>query len=826
MGMRCARCGFDNTANSTFCRQCGKRLRGASAKSARPGRRRLRWGRLILLAFLGIIAIGVGVVSKSVIAAWRTLPPINPAVTATGQDSIVYDRYGQPVEVLHGPSNRLTVPLNKVSAPMKEAIVAIEDHSFYSNPGFDLKSIARAALADVLHRGGLQGASTITEQLAKALYLKDNQSLTYKLQEVFLGVELARMYSKQQILDMYLNNIPFGDGTTGIGAAANAYFDETPAQLTLAQASLLAGLPQAPSLYDPFVNPKLAKARQLQVLQAMVAYDGLSEKAAMAAYKAPLGLHPGPLQQQASNPYPWYTTTIVSLLENPPYNLTYQQITQGGLHIYTALDPKVYNIAQNAVTYWMNHNFGPSSQAVPFHQAATVVMDPHTGYVLAIIGGRNPSQALAEDENFAFAAHRSTGSSIKPIMEYTEALVKGMTQMTVMQDIPQFKRNGNWWPQNDNHLNVGYITLRDALGISDNNIAVRLLNKVGLDYAFNFANQKFGLTLNPANLTNSGLAMAIGGFDHGPTPLQMADAYDTIANGGVRMKPIFITKVTNQYGATLFQNRPSGQREFSPQVAYIMTQMMERVFYPNPLPGLSQDTRMAQYTTGYNLSPGRPAAGKTGTNNSYADAWFDGFTPQLLAVVWEGRLTEDVSVPQYLINGGGPAYGAVAAGPIWRQIIEQSSAALNLPAINFPQPSGIVTVPDVSITSGLLAGPYTPQIDIQSADFIAGTQPTSVGSSHVQEAVLASNPHVLWLPGCGPSVEKVFLQKEPNWKSGMPLPLDSWQWPPTQTCTPGTGSGSGPPGNGSASGNGSGSGAGSGSGTGSGSGAGSGSGTG
>jgi len=805
--MRCARCGFENTAKSTFCRQCGKRL---GANPRRPGgsapRRRVRWGRVVLLGAAAVVVLALGVVSKSVIAAWRTMPQVNTLVAATNQDTIIYDRYGKPVEVLHGPENRLSVSINQVSQPMQEAIVAIEDHSFYSNPGFDLKSMFRAALADVTHRGGLQGASTITEQLAKNLYLKDNRTLTYKLQEVFLGIELARMYSKQQILGMYLNNVYFGDGATGIGAAANAYFDETPAQLTLAQASVLAGLVQAPSLYDPYINPKLAKARQLEVLQAMERYDGLSHQAAMAAYHAPLDLHQGTLQKESSDPYPWYTTTIISLLENKPYNLTYQQITEGGLHIYTALDPTVYNISQNAVTYWMNTNFGPSSKADPFHQAAVVVMDPHNGYVLALIGGRNPSEAIAEDENYAFAAHRSTGSSIKPIMEYTEALVQGMTQMTVMQDVPEFRHDGNWWPQNDNHLNLGYITLRDALGISDNNIAVRLLHKIGLDYGFNFANQKFGLTLNPKNLTNSGLAMAIGGFDNGPTPLQMTDAYDTIANGGVRMKPIFITKVTNQYGATLFQNRPSGQREFSPQVAYIMTQMMERVFYPGPLPGLSQDTRMGQYTTGYDLSPGRPAAGKTGTNNSFADAWFDGFTPQLLAVVWEGRQTEDIQVPQYLINGGGPAYGATAAGPIWRQIIEQSSAALNLPAIPFPKPSGIVTVPDVSITSGKLAGPYTPAHDIQSADFIEGTQPVTVGTNHVQEAVLASDPSLLWRPGCGPSIEKVFLVKEPNWRPGMPLPLDSWEWPPTKYCTPskatGSGNGSGSNGPGTGTGNG------------------------
>jgi penicillin-binding protein 1A len=462
------------------------------------------------------------------------------------------------------------------------------------------------------------------------------------------------------------------------------------------------------------------------------------------------------------------------------YGLSYSEIYNGGLKIYTTLDPAVYNIAQNAVTHWMQYNFGDATQNVPFHQAAVEVMQPQTGDVLAVIGGTNPYQAYHLDTNYLFQS-RSTGSSIKPVMEYTPALAKGYTMTSVLQDVPIFHVDGQWWPSNDDLQYRGYIDLRDALAISDNDIAVKLLNAIGIQYGFNFATQKFGLQLPQQDITQNGLGMAIGEFAQGPTVWQMTDAYDAIANGGTRMTPIMIKRVLNPYGAVLVQNLPHGTQEFTPQVAYIMTQMLRRVFYPGSLPGLTQETNWPEYPTGYQLYPGRPAAGKTGTNNNEADAWFDGYTPQLLVVVWEGRQVEDVNIPQVTLHNG-VAYGSVAAGPIWRQIIEQASSALHLPVEGFPEPPGIVTVNRVSITSGNLAGPATPPWAVQSAQYVAGTQPTTVDQSWQREAVLVANPHVLWEPGCGPEVMGDFLTRDSQWHAGVPLPLDHIWWPPTTTC--------------------------------------------
>lgn len=751
----------------------------AAAHASKPRgapRRRIRWGRVVLLA---VVVVGfVAVATAGVVAynAMRGLPPIQNLVTlaATGQNSVVYDRYGQPVATLHGLVNRQSVPLSQIAPVMQTAIIAVEDHNFYQNPGFDLKSIVRAAVVDLLHGGQpVQGASTITEQLAKDLYLGNQKTLARKIQEFIIGLELARTYTKQQILDMYLNEVYFGDGASGIAAASQAYFGEPPSQLTLAQASLLAGLPQAPSLYDPLVHYQLAKQRQWQVLQAMVRYHDITPAQAEAAFQAPLHLHPAPVSANPSMyPYPWYIDAVVQFLEQQHFSIN--QIFSGGLKIYTALDPTVYNIAQSAVDYWMNQNFGPSRNAVPNHQAAVVVEDPHTGEILAVIGGRTHVGAFPED--FALDAQRSPGSSIKPLIDYTPAIVKGYTQMSVIQDVPIFQNvDGQaWWPENDDHLYRGYLDLRDALAISDNDVAVKLLHDIGLNYGFNFAVQKFGLPLSPSD---EQLGAAIGGLKHGVTVYDMTQAFATFANAGVRMQPIWVTKVVNQYGAVVYQDQPRGTPEFSPQVAYIMTQMLERVLTPHPLPGIGPGA----YPTGMDLGIGRPAAGKTGTSNNEADAWFIGYTPQLVVGVWEGNKNGPIPQPA-TVSGRGPAYGAVAAGPIWQTIMEQVNQALHIPPTNFPQPGGLVYVPNVSITSGEIASPYTPKVDVQGAWFIQGTQPTQVGNTHILVRVAQNQPNRLWEPGCGPYVESVFLRPESDWHPGVPLPWDARYWPPQQPC--------------------------------------------
>lgn len=749
----------------------------AADKSNQGKRRRVRWGRLIGVSAASMVVLILAGGTYETLRAMHNLPAVGNLVSLStaGQDSVVYDRFGNPIATLHLSTNRVDVPYSQISPNVVNALVAIEDHGFWQNDGFDIRSIARAAIADIVHHGAVQGASTISEQLGKMLYLHDNRSVTYKIQEIVLGLELSRTYSKQQILDMYLNEVYLGDGAYGIETASKAYFDEAPSQLTIPQAAMLAGLPQAPSAYDPLTNLSGAKARQLEVLQAMAKYGYIKPSQVQTYYKAPLHLKPqqvNPSNVSSPYPYPWYIQHVISLLEKKGFTQT--EIYNGGLKIHTELDPKVYNIAQQAVDKWMSYNFGSSLA----YQAATVVEDPRNGAIWAVIGQRTYQGAKLND--LALTASRSSGSSIKPLMEYTEAVMQGDTQTSVIQDVPTLKVNGQWWPSNDDHIYRGYITLRDALAISDNDAAVHLLQQVGPQQGLQFADQKFGLNL-PASDANY-LGLAIGGFKKGGVnPYEMTQAYSSFANNGVRMKPIWVSKVVDANGSVVYQQQPQGIRIFSPQVAFIMDQMMMRVLDPNMLPGIGPGA----YSTGDRLAIGRPAAGKTGTNNGQTDAWFIGYEPQMVVGVWEGNQYNDVAPQPNTPNG--PAYGATAAGPIWQQIMEQVNQAENIPVENFNPPSGVVQVNHISITSGKLAGPNTPASDIaNNIWYIQGTQPTTRDTSWVRLRVLARNPKVLWAPGCGPAVSATFLVPESSWHrgQGQPTPYDSIYWPPTKSCTP------------------------------------------
>ena len=771
--MRCPKCQRDNFPGSQFCRHCGTRL-----KSRWIGFRfrlhQWRWYQMVLGAFALVLLLGVIFAGYETVSAIDHMPQLGGLVNVarTGQDSVVYDRFNKPVAYLHLNINRIDVPLSDVSPSMQEAVVAIEDHNFWHQNGLDVRAIARATVHDLLHTGGLQGASTISEQLAKMLYLRDNRTLRYKIQEFVLGLELAHRYPRRQILDMYLNEVYLGDGAYGIAAAARAYFDEPPRKLTLAQASILAGLPQAPSLYDPLVHYRLAKARQKLVLQAMAKYGDITERQAQAAFRAPLHFKPQNIDQSnTSIPYPWYIQHVVHVLEGR--GLSPAEIYDGGLKIYTNLDPTIYTIAQRAVDQWMTHNFGSN----PAYQAAVMVENPHSGAVWAVIGGRryqgNGPEDLATNTN----VQRSSGSSIKPLMEYTEAIVKGYTEMSVVQDVPLYQNvhGQSWWPQNDDHIYRGYITLRDALAISDNDAAVHLLRRIGVNYGFRFATKKFELPLPPSDAQQIGIA--IGGFAHGGVNVsEMTRAYAAFPNQGTLMKPTWVRRVVNAEGRVVMKSHPHGRHIFSAAVAFIMNNMLSRVLTPTELPGIGPNA----YTTGVHLGIGRPAAGKTGTSNGERDAWFIGYEPQMVVGVWEGNAAHDLPQPS---TPAGPAYGAVAAGPIWQQIMEQVNQAEHIPVESFPRPSNVLYLPHISITSGLLASTHTPANDVEGGWFIQGTQPKTTGHTHEVVQVPAFDPHVLWEPGCGPPLNGIFLKPESDWHPGVPKPWDSTYWPPTVPCT-------------------------------------------
>ncbi len=758
----CPACGRENRPGSHFCRFCGETIF--------VKRRRLKWRRLLLLAS-GLLAIlGATMIGDVMVRAIRHMPSVGHLVQVMDHSpsSVVLDAEGHIVAHLGAPHKKVT-PIQDISPAMATAMVAIEDHNFYHNPGFDLKSIARAALVDLVHHAAVQGASTITEQLAKDLYLSDQKSLVRKTQEFLLGLQLAHRYTKKQILDLYLNAVYFGQGADGIRQAAHVYFDTTPAHLTLAQATMLAGLPQAPSLYDPLVHPRLARARQQEVVQAMVRYHDITAARAQKILKAPLHFHPEAVQHhQNGYPDPWYIDQIVNQLQSQGFSMN--QILNGGLKIHTALRPSVYAAAQNAVNEWMNKNFGHAHHAYPHHQAAAVVMNPKNGHVWAIIGGRRHFAFRQQD--LAIDASRSTGSAIKPLLDYAPALARGYTQMSVLQDVPIFKNVGGqkWWPSNDDNIYRGYVDLRDALAISDNDIAVHLLNDIGLSYAKKFLRDRFGIRIPHGQ---SGLDLALGVDTN---LLTLTDGYAAIDNGGQRIDPIFVTRVT-AHGKTLYHARVLQHRALSADDAAILTKMMQRVLSPKPFTNIGPTT----YATGHDLGIGRPAAGKSGTNNNEADAWFVGFEPQMVVGVWEGNREGEIAQP-WTQSGDGPAYGAVASGPIWQQIMTSVNRRLKIPPKPFSRPGGLVYIPNVSTTSGQLASRWTPKTDIAGAWFVKGTQPTKKDSSWRPVRVPANDPTVLWKPGCGPYITIPTLKPETDWHPGVPRPADAQYWPPKGSC--------------------------------------------
>lgn len=755
--MTCQYCGVKSPRRSHTCPHCGRPL----------PRRRVHLGRVLAIisaAALGCAALGVASIQ-------RTMPQVSQVVTVLTQKtgSRVYDSQGHLVAQLGNPGRSLT-PLSSIDPAMRASLVAIEDHNFYKNSGFDVRSIARAALVDLIHHSAVQGASTITEQLAKNLYLSDQKTLSRKIREFLIGLDLSEHYSKNQILDLYLNTVYFGQGAQGIKEAAHVYFDTTPKKLSWAQATLLAGLLQAPSLDDPLVHPALARKRQAQVVSALERYDHMSRHEGQAILRDPWHLHPQAPQGSGQAYHDaWYIDAVIGQLRDAGFPMSV--ILNGGLTIHTALHPRVYQIAQRAVDQWMNRNFGTSSRLYPYHQAAVVVENPENGEVWAIIGGRHHFAFLQDD--LAIDASRSSGSAIKPLLDYAPALSKGYTAMSVLQDVPIFKGVGGqtWWPQNDDYIYRGYLNLKDALAISDNDIAVHLLYRIGLAYALHFLSTRFGITLPAKEPKTLGLALGVD-----TNLLALTQGYAAIDNGGVRYAPTFVTSVTD-HGRLLFKDRPTPHVAMSPAQAAILTQMMQGVLSPHPIHHIGP----AAYPTGYRLGIGRPAAGKSGTSNNEADAWFIGFEPQMVVGVWEGDRLGEIAQP-YTNTGEGPAYGAVAAGPIWKEIMQSVNRLNDLPPRPFARPSKLIYLPRVSITSGELPNRYTPPQDIQGAWFVKGTQPTHRGHLWYPLKVAVQPPDTRWSPGCGPFITVAALKPESDWHPGVPKPWDARYWAPKTSC--------------------------------------------
>ena len=592
------------------------------------GRRRLRIAVSVVLLLLAAGVLAIAGAAIFVVGAYgQNLPDVSTlSIIEPTSPTLIVARDGTKLARLYNKYD-VYAPITDIPVVMRQAVIATEDERFYSHHGIDIRGIVRAALANYEHEQITQGASTITQQLARRLFLSDRRTMTRKIQEALLAIEIERDYSKDEILERYLNLVYFGAGAYGVQAAAHAYFGTDVSKLSLAQASMLAGLIAAPSLYSPYNNLPGAQERQRHVLDRMVANGYVTQAQADEAAAKKLTFTGAPDNGIQSYRYPYFTTYVIAELVK---QFGYERIFRGGLTVYTTLSPRLEDIAQKSVTAGVAAG---ASEGYGMHQGAMVAEDPRSGEILAMVGGVGFSPK--SQFNRAWQARRQPGSSFKGFV-YSAAVDKGVPVSSIYLDAPVTYAAGDgtdYKPQDDDHRYLGAITLRKAFELSRNIVAVRLANDIGIDTVVDYAH-RMGITEN----LEADLSLALGTAV--VSPLDMVSGYSTIADGGIYTPPQAIRYITDQYGQIVVDNRyPQRRAVLSPGTAYIMTTMMEGVI---------------QEGTGYpNAIIGRPAAGKTGTTSDFRDAWFVGFVPQLAAAVWVGN--DDYSRMYESYGGNVPA---------------------------------------------------------------------------------------------------------------------------------------------------------------------------
>lgn len=620
------------------------RRRAKKAKKAGPLRRIRLFIALCLVVFAGL---GFGYI----FAAYQSLPAVGnnmrPAVS-----SQVFDSHGRLITTLHSDQNRLPIDINKVPQNLQNAFIAAEDNRFYEHIGIDPIGIFRAIFANLTNRGIAQGGSTITQQLAKNAFLSQEQTLKRKIQEAMLALEIEHKYSKKEILEMYMNQIYFGQGAYGIQTAAKTYFNKDVNELSLTQCAMLAGLPKSPNYYSPFNNLNEAKKRKNVVLDQMVKYGYVSAAEAEDAKNQDLGLSKSHQAKEADE----YASFIDYVSQQVAKKYGDDALYKEGLKIYTTMDVDKQHAAVRAMRNLPNNYTDENGLTQP--QAALVSIDPKTGHILAMVGGRGQ-----DSFNRASMAVRQPGSAFKPFV-YLTALQHDMTPDTTMKDQPV--TYGGWSPKNAGGSYSGAMSLSDALAHSVNTIAVQLADEVGTKNIIANA-KKMGITTLDAKDDN--LAMALGGLTRGVTPLEMASAYGTFANKGVHVKPTAIVKILDRNGNVLedsstLEKEETKTRVMSEREAYEMTTMLEGVI---------------DHGIGRAAAIGRPAAGKTGTTDDNKDAWFVGYTPDIVTAVWIGDDTGAHSL--------GDIYGGTVPAEIWRDYM--SSATSDESGGDFSAPSGM-----------------------------------------------------------------------------------------------------------------------------------------
>jgi penicillin-binding protein 1A len=573
--------------------------------------------------------------------------------------STVFDVRGRPIgEFYH--QRRVVVPLDRIPQHAIRAFLAAEDSRFFAHGGVDLFAIVRAVFSNLRKGAVREGASTITQQLVRGFFLTPERTLGRKIREAILAYRVEKNHTKEEILYLYLNQVYFGHGNYGIEAASRDYFGKGADQLSLAEAALLAGLPRSPSRNSPYRDFFAATERQRYVLRRMLREKFIDRAEYQEALQTPVRLAPAPALNSQIAPY---FVEYVRRVIGDRYG--FDPLLQGGLHIYTSLDATVQLAAQKAVREGINEirlRIHKKSRKIPREgqgdvEGALIAMDPRTGMVQALVGGYdfNLSQF-----NRALQAKRQPGSAFKPII-YSAALEHGYSELSVVPDAPLVFRMapGKFWrPQNYDNRFVGPVTLRSALAHSLNSVAVRLVQRIGLERVIQQA-RKLGIE----SPLEKNLSLALGSAS--VSLLELTRAYGVFAGGGNLAEPLFIVKVTDRNGNVLEENEPKLKPVLSPEVAFVLTDMLKNVVQ-------SGTARSA-------AKLGRNIAGKTGTTSDSRDGWFIGYTPEFIAGVWIGY-DDHRSL-------GDKETGANTALPIWLNFM--SGAGQGNGSVEFPVPEGI-----------------------------------------------------------------------------------------------------------------------------------------
>jgi len=659
--------------------------------------------RFILNVFIFLIVIFIGILTAAVQWFSRDLPSmarlemIEPSLKTrilAADSSVIKEFYEQ---------NRILLPLEQIPLNVQKTFLAVEDRRFYKHFGIDLKRIFAVAWHDLLHWSRAQGASTITQQLSRDLFLTKEQTFPRKIKEILLAFRIERTYSKDEILEMYLNQIYFGEGTYGIEAASRRFFGKPVSELELHQIALLAGLPRNPAGYNPFTNPKRALRRRNIVLKAMEEY-GVITKAQLDSLKVlPLDVvKPQPKDREFAG---YFTEYIRRKLEA---KFGSKAIYRGGYTVYTTLDPYLQRTAEDSMesflrkleeegdyeitrTAYLDSIANGVKTEPNYLQSAVVALDPRNGYIKVMIGGRNFRESKF---NRAIQARRQPGSAFKPFI-YLAAIENGYGPSDIILDTPLVVElpNGDVWkPHNFSDKFHGAVSLRYALRKSINIPAIKLLQKIGTPSVISMA-RRMGIKSPLHNV----LSLALGSNE--VTLMELTSAYSVLAAQGIRSEPVAILKIVDRNGNVVEENRGYQEEVLSPQVAYIMTDMLRTVIDE----GTGRNARLMGLRV--------PCAGKTGTTDDFADGWFIGYTPELAVGVWTG-FDEKKSM-------GRNKTGARVALPLWVDIMKAAYPDNRGP--DFERPEGIVEA-IICEDSGLLATPYCK--NIRKEIFIKGNEPT------------------------------------------------------------------------------------------------------